>query len=190
MPRKLSSVRTTIASATVRATSPRRKAKISREIAGSRVGTKARDMRWKAPDGVVWASRFEYEVYSTLKEKCVGLSPTTDSDSMAYRSTVKSGICTDCGSANVAQQRTYTPDMLVTPKSGGKLYYIEAKGYLRSERRSLLRAFRQGRPEIDLRLVVQRDHKITKTMTIVEWANRYLKVPIHVWDGDIPESWK
>jgi hypothetical protein len=34
-------------------------------------------------------------------------------------------------------------------------------------------------------LVVQRDYKVGKS-TLVGWAEKYLKVPVHVWNGGIP----
>jgi hypothetical protein len=69
------------------------------------------------------------------------------------------------------------------------VYYIEAKGYIRAERRRLLRAFRNARQDIDLRLVVERDYKVTAKLTIVQWARKYLKCPAVVWDGKLPEEW-
>jgi len=97
----------------------------------------------------------------------------------------------DCQSCEVAQRRTYTPDLFLTrADSGLPGYYIEAKGYIRGPRRSLLRAFRATRPEIALRLIVQKDYNVTKNMTIVQWAQKYLKVPVIVWTGDLPNDWK
>ena len=160
-------------------------------IAGQRIGTKKSDMRWLAPDGTVWASRFEYAVYSTLKEKGYDVRKTTEQDSMAYTSPVRNGRCIRCSSDCVVEDRSYTPDLFVVPRGGNDAagYYLEAKGYLRAERRSLLRAFRKTGPACDLRLVVQRDYKVGKS-TLVGWAERLLKVPVFVWDGDLPESWR
>jgi hypothetical protein len=160
-------------------------------IAGSRVGTKKSDMRWLAPDGTVWASRFEYAVYSTLKEKGYDVRKTTEQDRMAYTSPVRNGRCTRCSSSCVVEDRSYTPDLFVVPRGSDAAsgYYLEAKGYLRGERRTLLRAFRKTGPACDLRLVVQRDYKVGKS-TLVGWGLRLLKVPTVVWDGDLPEGWK
>jgi hypothetical protein len=160
-------------------------------IEGQRVGTKKSDMRWQAPDGTVWASRFEYAVYSTLLEKGYDVRKTGEQDRMAYTSTVNSGRCRKCGSTCVVEERTYTPDLFIVPRGGPATagYYLEAKGYLRSERRSLLRAFRKTGPACDLRLVVQRDYKIGKS-TLVGWAERLLKVPVTIWTGDLPSDWR
>lgn len=160
-------------------------------IEGSRVGTKKSDTRWLAPDNTVWASRFEYAVYSKLKELGYDVRKTTEQDRMAYTSPVKNGRCRRCSSDCVVTERTYTPDLFVVPRgepqSAG--YYLEAKGYLRAERRTLLRSFRKTGPACDLRLVVQRDYNVGKS-TLVGWAIRLLKVPVTVWSGDLPETWQ
>jgi hypothetical protein len=161
-------------------------------IPGQRVGTKKTDTRWQAPDGTVWASRFEFAVFTKLKEAGYNVRKTTEQDRFAYTSPVKGGKCTVCASHDVVTERTYTPDLFVVPAgaaSDDEGYFIEAKGYLRSERRALLRSFRKTGPRIDLRLVVQRDYKVGKS-TLVGWATRLLKVPVHVWNGDLPNEWK
>lgn len=141
-------------------------------------------MRWQAPDGVVWASRFEYEVFLYFQELTNGRARRTEeSDSLRYTTPVVGGICTVCDSRAVAQERTYTPDIYILPDDEGQSngYYIEAKGYLRADRRSLLRAVRKARPDVDLRLVVYRDYKVTAKHTLVSWAKQYLKLPVMVW---------
>lgn len=160
-------------------------------------------MRWLAPDGTVWASRFEYAVYKTLKDKGYDVRKTGEQDRMAYASVVANGRCRGCRSTDVVAERHYTPDLFVVPRrpiAGIRLcedptrpgrwgYYLEAKGYLRAERRTLLRAFRKTGPDCDLRLVVQRDYPVGKS-TLTGWASRLLKVPVAVWNGDIPEDWR
>lgn len=182
---------------------PQPKAKLSRllpsaspvKVAGARVTSKKRDMRWVASDGVVWASRFEYEVYDGLRRAGLNVRKTTEQDSIRYTHVVRQGACTVCGSDKVVTNRSYTPDLFVSSGSatdadnaGG--YYIEAKGYLRGPQRSLLRSVRKERPDVDLRLVVQRDYKVGKS-TLVGWATKYLKVKTHVWtkEGKLPNDW-
>lgn len=163
------------------------------QIGGQRIGTKKRDMRWQDPDGNVWASRFEYSVYKALKEQGYNVRRTTPQDSKAYTATVKNGECLECNSERVVTNHWYTPDLFVTTGPEGEPfgqsgYYIEAKGYLRAERRSLLRSFRKARPDVDFRLVVERDYKVGKG-TLISWADKYLKVPVIKWDGKLPEDW-
>lgn len=156
-------------------------------------------MRWQDPDGTVWASKFEYEVFATLREKGYAVTKTSPEDSLPYASDVKQGRCLECGSKRVVQERSYTPDLFVhtSPSAGGGVqdsgrirtgYYIEAKGYLRADRRKLLRCFRKANPDVDLRLVAQRDYKVGKG-TLSSWAVKYLKVPVHIWNGGLPNDW-
>jgi hypothetical protein len=155
-------------------------------------------MRWIDPEGKTWASRFEYEIFLGLRNAPAEIIPcAAGTDSFTYTNPVRLASCDDCGSTKIIQTRTYTPDFLVRPKGAhhstgaevrGK-YYIEAKGYLRAERRRLLRAFRNTRPDIDLRLLVERDYRVTDKLTIVQWARRYLKCPVAVWNGKLPEDW-
>lgn len=173
--------------------------------AGSRVGNKRRDMRWEAPDGTIWASRFEYAVYSTLKAQGYNVRKSTAEDRFPYTDPVTNGRCLECNSARCVTDRGYTPDLFIGPPGedlgpaservrGGDAntpwgYFIEAKGYLRSDRRSLLRSFRKSWPSLNFRLVVQRDYKVTAKLTIAQWAVKYLRVPVTVWDGRLPDDW-
>jgi hypothetical protein len=163
-------------------------------------------MRWLAEDGTQWASRFEYAVFKTLKDKGYNVFKTGIEDRMGYTDAVVNGECTQCGSSACVTRRNYTPDLLVGSPGASvefarctalssrparhQCYYIEAKGYLRADRRSLLRSFRKAWPALDFRLVVQRDYKVTKSLTITEWAVKFLKCQVHVWDGDLPEGWR
>lgn len=169
-------------------------------VPGKRVGTKRSDTRWMAEDGTVWASRFEFIVYKTLKDKGYVVRKTDEQDRMAYASGVTNGRCTECGSGRVVTERHYTPDLFVIPRhsDAGQVdpkgdarrgYYLEVKGYLRADRRTLLRAFVKERPGCDLRLVVQRDYPVGKS-TLVGWATRLLKMKASVWTGDLPGEWK
>jgi hypothetical protein len=151
-------------------------------------------MRWQAEDGTVWASRFEYAVYSSLRERGVNVRRATAEDRLVYTHAVRNGVCKQCGSHSVVTERTYTPDLFIHPAARTKTdkhvgYLVEAKGYLRGDRRALLRSVRKAWPNVDLRLVIQRDYPVGKS-TLAGWATKYLKVPVHVWNGDIPEDWK
>lgn len=171
---------------------PRQRKAAKPVTAGRRTGTKRRDFRWTAPDGTIWASRFEFEVFTALKEQGYAIRKTGPEDSLHYTSTTIGGRCTACGSGKVVQERVFTADLFVdtTDESGGAGnnvrtgYYLETKGYLRSTRRSLLRAFRKAQPNVDLRLIVQRDYPVGKG-TLTEWATKYLKVPVCVWKGKL-----
>lgn len=167
------------------------------KTSGRRVGTHKRDMRWQDPQGNLWDSRYEYELFTYLKAKDgLYVRPTTEQDSFRYTSPVRSSICTVCGSDRVAKNRSYTPDLFVNTKDDRGLardpsgYYVEAKGFLRKDRRALLRYFRKARPDVDLRLVVQADNRATKQLRVVEWAKKYLKIPVAVWRPGMELVWQ
>ena len=176
----------------MRKKAPKRKSK-KPATPGRRVGTKRSDMRWEDPNGAVWASRFEYEVWLGIvgtwgAERCV-----SGRDTLTYTSPVRQARCLGCGGGAVVTDRTYTPDFLVRDsrrrQPNGPCYYIEAKGYLRAEKRRLLRDLRKARPDIDLRFLVERDYKATSSMTILQWIERYMKCPAEVWAGRMPKDW-
>lgn len=164
---------------------------------GARVGTKKRDMRWEV-DGEVYDSRFEYEVLQGLTKAGLNVRRTNDSDSIPYTRPVRNGVCSDCGSNCVASAHSYTPDAYVSsgkgqPDPGSEVqpaaYYLEVKGYMRADRRSLLRALRKARPDVDLRFIIQRDYRVTKSLSLAAWIVKYLKCPVIVWNGSVPHSW-
>lgn len=176
----------------VRTTRAKSRAAATAPTGGMRLGTHRRDMRWQDPTGNVWASKFEYQVYLGLKERGYNVRRTTTDHTMAYTSPVQGGKCLQCNSGRVVHERNYTPDLFILPKMSGDsdepVYYIEAKGYLRAPQRALLRYFRAQRPDIDLRLIIQRDYKVGKS-SLVGWATKYLKAKVHIWNGDIPNDW-
>lgn len=165
--------------------------KRSTAIPGKRVGTKRRDMRWLAPDGVEWDSRFEYEVFRAHEQAGLRVRRCGPEDRVSYTRPVRNAVCGGCGSARVVTTHIYTPDLSVDPDEGlDGTYVVECKGYLRAERRSLLRALVKARPDLRLRLIVQRDYPINKRgTTITEWARKFLKVPVAVWRGT-PPDWR
>ena len=83
-------------------------------------------------------------------------------------------------------EKTYVPDFIVTLSSGHKIY-IEYKGYLRKDdERKLLNVKRQH-PDIDLRIIFQKDNKMPgRQLRYSTWARK------HEFDyaiGVIPEEW-
>lgn len=161
-----------------------------------RVGWKKSDRRWKAPDGQIWASKFEWAVYDSLKSAGVNVRKCDASDSITYHQPKPNVRCMDCASGNCSQERTYTPDLYIIPEGESKAiragYYVEVKGYFRSEKRTLFRCLRNDRTDISIRCILEADHWVTKGKTrLTDYFKRYLKTtPVHVWNGDIPEDWK
>lgn len=172
-------------------------------IAGHRTGSKRSNYHWTDPEGNVWDSRYEYAVYAAFNEQRKAVRRTDKSDTMAFTLPIKRGKCGACGSANVGQQRTYTPDLYVAannPKSKAVGYYIEAKGYLRPKERALLRAFYKANPDAPVRYLLQRDFpagaksKVTGTRSsITQWFTKFLPTAkVAIWKGNVPKEtdWK
>lgn len=84
----------------------------------------------------------------------------------------------------------YTPDFRVRTNSDGDLrpyeWFVESKGYFRQEDMRNLRAVRECNPELDLRIIFQRDSKYRKTMTYSDWAKRY-NFPHAI--AKVPKEW-
>lgn len=164
-----------------------------------RIGTKRSDYRFRAPDGTEWDSRFEWQVTNGLVkmgypvEKCTKGGDHT----VSYIQRVRGGTCAACGSNLVGKRRTYTPDLFHdpdcatgTPARDSEKFWIEVKGYLRSEERSLLRSLCTERPDLDLRFIYQRDFPISRRSGtgIVEWTKSCLKKHAAVWKNE-PIDW-
>jgi hypothetical protein len=166
---------------------------------GHRTGTKRSDRHWTDPEGNKWDSRYEYLVYAAYKAAGTDIRRTTKSDTFSFVLSIKRGKCGACGSDQVGQQRTYTPDFHVTTdnsKHEAKFYYIEAKGYLRPKERSLLRAFYKTNPDAPVRYLLQRDFpagakskRTGERSSITQWFHKFLpKAQIAVWNGEVPNE--
>lgn len=116
----------------------------------------------------------------------------TESDSIAYCEPKPNVKCMECGSSQCGQDRYYTPDFYIVPSDpSSEPYYLEAKGYFRKEKRILFRAMRKARADIDVRVVFEADHWVTRGKTrISDYFDRFLKcTPYCVGVDNIPEDW-
>jgi hypothetical protein len=164
-----------------------------------RIGTKRSDRRFRAPDGSEWDSRYEWQVYDALRRSGVDVERCEKGGrySIAYTQRLNNVACSACGSTEVGKQRRYTPDLFHHAEKrdaaeGAALgYRIELKGYLRAEERSLLRALCKARPDLDLRIVYQRDWRVSRKsgLTITQWTHKFLKIPYAVWKGKADIEW-
>lgn len=146
------------------------------------------DRRYIDGDGIEWASRYESSVYSELR-RVLGsrVRKCGEGDAVSYSTPVKRGVCLECESGRVVQQRSYTPDIFVrAPSSDDPAdgYFIESKGFWPAPKRNLLRSVVSSNPDLDLVLVFQRDLWVTKGKTkYSDYCERYLKgIPYLVWD--------
>jgi DNA-directed RNA polymerase subunit RPC12/RpoP len=156
-----------------------------------KVGKKRADRRWKAPNGQIWSSEFEFRVYEGLAESLgrgrVHKCEQGESDTFNYSSSTVKGTCLECGSKRVVQQRTYTPDIRITgiqsENNGPVLRYIETKGYFKPKQRGLLRSFLKTGPSVDLCIILQQERKATQKLKLTEYIAKYMKIPVFVWDA-------
>jgi hypothetical protein len=83
--------------------------------------------------------------------------------------------------------REYNPDFIIEFQDGHKLY-IEAKGFLRWEDMEKLRAVKASNPDMDLRIVFEKDNRVRKNskMRYSDWAVKH-GFPFAV--GQIPKEW-
>ena len=71
----------------------------------------------------------------------------------------KKGHCKNCGSKEVAERHSYTPDF----KIGEML--IETKGRLTSSNRTKMMAVKENNPRLDIRFIFMYDNFLTKAKT-------------------------
>lgn len=152
-----------------------------------RIGKKRSDLRCRTPDGEEWASPLEARIYRSLLNQ--GYVVKREPATFKYTTVVKQGRCASCGSCDIIQDRTYTPDLGLYPELGSDRdpIYLEIKGYFAGPKRNLFRAARQSNPNADIRLIASTDHWVTKEKTrLSDWAKRF-RIPFAVWNGTIPE---
>lgn len=164
-----------------------------------RMSAKRSDKRWQTEDGNVWASKLEAVVFERLSGRSdvvVRRCSEREGDTFAYTTSVRSGSCGACGSSDIVQRRTYTPDLCITPRAAGvgepdrhQRRYLEIKGYFPGPRRNLLRAFLKTGPRLDLRILLERDQRATSSLMLLEYCHKFFKLPVHIWDGQLPEAW-
>lgn len=83
-------------------------------------------------------------------------------------------------------QKNYIPDFTISTPSGK--IYLEAKGWLRPQDRTKLKAVKETNPDIDLRLIFGADNKINRysKMRYSDWAK---KNNIKFCIKEIPLEW-
>lgn len=137
-------------------------------------------MRWRDPEGNTWASRFEYQLFTYFRTAGADVRRCEKRDAVDYTTRVRDASCESCGSGDISQAHTYTPDLCVRDGVFGDPLQsrVEAKGYLRASDRRILRAVVASGKGADLCLILQRQHAKT-----VDWAKRFLKRPVYVFSA-------
>lgn len=110
---------------------------------------------------------FEPIIYEQLKDKC----------DVSYEATRLPYVT----------HHSYIPDFKVDTSSGHS-FYVEVKGYFRTADQVKMRAVKLANPEVDIRIVFQKNNKINKhsKMYYSDWAEKY-GFPFAI--GTIPEEW-
>lgn len=148
---------------------------------GRRVGKKRSDRRWIADDGTEWDSKFEWSVYDRLSAGGGSVRKCDESDSFSYTKPIRGAACLGCGSGEVVQRRTYTPDLYYVPApdtSPGVGYYIEVKGYFPGTKRALFRNFLKCHPDVSIRIVLERNSRAPGTKsTYGDYIDKFFKIP-------------
>lgn len=135
--------------------------------------------------GRKWDSKFEWRIVKWLEDR--GISYDPQPRSFDYTTPVRSGQCLDCQGTRIAKKRVYTPDLHIH----GTDFYVEAKGYMRADRRSQLQTFMRTRRDVPVRFVFQanRDLPLLRTPDYLTWAD-YYKCKALVWsDARGLEDW-
>ena len=93
-------------------------------------------------------------------------------------------VCEVCGAKEVYQQRSYTPDFIL---AGGLI--IEVKGRLTRRDRRVLCGVRKSNPDIDLRIIFDKDNRINKgaKSRYSDWAASHDF--LYSLKGKVPEIW-
>ena len=178
----------------------KRLAKKTSKTGGHKAGLKRSDKRWVDEHGELWASHFECRVYEAALRANVKARRCDKGgrDTFPYHSKVRDGRCQSCQGTDIIKERRYTPDLRVISSparsesdesgSGEGSYYVEAKGYLRSDKRALLRSLIKSGAIPSLRFILQSDYRVGKT-TLGGWISKFLKCPWALFDGEWPRKW-
>lgn len=83
-------------------------------------------------------------------------------------------------------QKNYWPDFIVYRNEGPSII-LEVKGYFPQEDQRKMRSVKEASPDLDIRMVFDKDNKIPRTkMRYSDWCIKY-NFPYCV--GSIPEDW-
>jgi hypothetical protein len=114
-------------------------------------------------------SGYEYQVRDALIK--MGVDFDYEVDTFEYMSTVRGGVCSECGCRKVGKKRKYTPDFSVTRGDYSEVY-IEAKGRFPSTDRSKMRDVRKSNPTLDIRILFQ-ERSAKQKAEVVRWCEKF-----------------
>lgn len=111
-----------------------------------------------------YRSGFEKEMADVLGVK--GITFKYEARTVDYVSPVRGGVCLKCSASSTGKRRKYLADFSI----GGII--LETKGKLDSPGRTKLIAIKKSNPELDIRLVFQRNNRIRRNSPVhyTDWA--------------------
>jgi len=129
-----------------------------------------------------YRSKFEAKQAAHLEKNDVDFQ--YEPDSFEYEDPVGNGVCKLCGSTEVVKGRTYTPDFFF-PETH---VYVETKGKFDAQSRRIIQNVCEHYPDMDLRMVFQRDNPLQKgaKMRYSRWCE-LRDIPYAI--GLIPIDW-
>jgi len=133
-------------------------------------------------DGTEFRSGFESKVADELLKHSVDFS--FEEHQLQFKKKVIKSSCDNCGSKEVYQHRTYTPDFYL-PELG---FFIETKGRFVSKDRTKMLAVIKCNPDLDIRMYFQQDNKLTKGKDD-KYSDWCIKHGVTYCIGSIPEEW-
>jgi len=132
------------------------------------------------PHGEVCDSGYEVRILSDLAGQ--GISYDYQPSPLSYSTKHSRGYCKACGSTEVFQDRSYTPDIKL-PNG----VYVESKGRLDPQGRVFLKAVVTCNPRVPLVFMFQRNNKFGKDNSYSKFADS-IGVPWIV-GTKIPNEW-
>lgn len=126
-------------------------------------------------------SGLEVRVAEDLHER--GVKFTYESESFNWVEELPRAFCGTCGTKRCFVHRSYTPDLFL---SSGII--LEIKGNFTSHDRKIAAAMKTQHPELDIRMVFQRDNWLTRRRKTKysDWCD---SKGIKYCVGKVPEEW-
>ena len=127
--------------------------------------------------------RSEYERRQARKLIAGGIPFLYEHQQLTYNSVVRNAACANCGSKDVTQVRSYTPDFYLLDTG----VFVETKGKFDAPNRTKMKQVCHQKDQ-DIRMVFMRDNWLTKKrkMNYSRWCDIN---DIAYAVGDIPPEW-
>lgn len=131
--------------------------------------------------GYEFRSKLEYNVALDLHER--GVDFEYETVRFKWNERLPRAICESCGKGLCFVERSYTPDFIL-PNG----IILEVKGRFTSKDRKIQMAMKEQHPDIDIRMVFQRDNKLNRNSS-TKYSDWCESREINYCVGRIPELW-